>query len=161
MRPPAASVIIWHTSIFSFLSLAKIVCFITSAKKVTGLPNKRLEKSVCSVTMGLSWSSGVPVACGHGVALEKGFARVRSTVDFGRGGKWTAKLNAGQEDFWKFWAHYRHQHKIDQPQFLVWEFQFFFGILGRFSHSPSDCHCNWDILGQQRCIRYIYVPRCR
>jgi len=60
MRPPAASVIIYHKSIFSFLSRASIVCFITPAKiarNVTGLPNKRLEKSIYSVTMGLSSSS--------------------------------------------------------------------------------------------------------
>jgi len=100
MRPPAASVIIWHTSIFSFLSLARIVGFITSAKKarkVTGLPKKRLEKSICSVTMGSSWSSGVPVPWGHGVPLQKDFARIRSTVDFGRGGNvdCEAKFGAG------------------------------------------------------------------
>ena len=102
MRPPAASVIISHTSIFSFLSLARRVCSITSAKKarkVTGLPNKRLEKSICSVAMDSYWSSGVPVPRGHGVELKKGFARIRSTADFGRGGKVDCEAKCGTGGF--------------------------------------------------------------
>jgi len=151
MRPSAASVIIWHRQ-SSFLSLARIACSITSAKKarkVTGLPNyKRLEKSICSVTVGSSWSSGVPVPCGHGVALEKGFARVRSTVDFGRWGGESGlrRISRSSELFTGI------SIKVASLSISVslW-------YLGQISHSPSDCHRSWDILGQQCCTRYTYL----
>ena len=102
MQLTAAAVVIWHTSIVSFLSFARMVCLITSTKKarnVTGLPNKRLEKSVCSVTMSSSWSSGT-VACGIGAAPMKGHvAWGRSTVDFGRGGKTDYEVMFGTGGF--------------------------------------------------------------
>ena len=45
----------------SFLSVARMVRLLTSARKarkVTGLPNSRLEKSICSVTTFSSCTSG-------------------------------------------------------------------------------------------------------
>jgi len=69
---------------------------------VTGLPNKRLEKQCVP----LRWARPDPVGYQCHADTEWHLEKVLQEYDpqstLEEGGKWTAKLNAEQEDFWKF-----------------------------------------------------------
>jgi len=134
------------------------------ARKVTGLPNKRLEKSSCSVMIISSWSGGTPAACGNGASPAIDLACVRSTptLFFGRVGKRIVKPYSEREDFWQFYSLYRHQHRTVWPLFLVvfncFQFRdFSFPLVSGADFIIRRVTASTVGFEQQRCTRYTYV----
>jgi len=129
MRPPAASVIIWHTSIFSFVSCqySLLYHFCQEGEKGDWVVKQKTGKVSLFRYDGLvliQWGTGTMRTRS---GTYKSFCKSTIHSRLWKSGKVDCEAKCGAGRFLEFWALYRHQHKI------VWVFQFLFGILGRFS----------------------------